>query len=277
MGGIGNQLFQYALGRHLAIKNNTELLLDISFYEITDSRKFKLNHFNTKFSIAKVTDIPHLKSNEVLNKIQKIYYFITDKKLKIYDEKFFSFNQNIASVKNNSYLFGYWQSEKYFSVIRDILINELRPIINTKPNLLHTVSLINQSFSVSLHVRRGDYENNKTHPLISIDYYFSAIELLQSKTNKDLTVFIFSDDLDWCKNNLKFTNECYFVSENEDYEDLYLITLCENHIIANSTFSWWGAWLSQHENKTVIAPKQWFQSEKKIPTEDLLPKTWIKI
>jgi hypothetical protein len=277
MGGLGNQMFQYALGRHLAIINKTDLKLDISFYKENNLRKLRLQNLKTVYSTVNISEIPHLKQNKPLNKIQKLFYSMTDNKLKIYDENIFTFKKEILKIKDNCYLFGYWQSEKYFLNIKEILKNDFLLKSSLNESITYFSSLIINSCSVSLHIRRGDYQGNKTHPIIQIEYYINAIDIIKQKTNEKIILFIFSDDIDWCKINLKLYDNHYFVCENKDYEDLYLISLCKHHIIANSTFSWWGAWLSNYANKEVIAPLKWFQDGISLSTKDLIPVNWIRI
>jgi len=124
-----------------------------------------------------------------------------------------------------------------------------------------------------VHIRRGDYLNKiHKHPTQPKEYYYSAF----SQFNEDIHFLIFSDDIEWCKNNLKY-KYLYFIEEELDYISLYLMSLCNHNIIANSSFSWWGAWLNQETNKKVIAPSNWFGKNKKLNTKDLIPSKWIKL
>jgi hypothetical protein len=275
MGGLGNQLFQYALGRNLAIKNNTELRLDITWYEKIDNRSFKLNYFSTEFKIAKANEIPYLRKDIDFNLFKKLFHKIAGSKTEIYEEQHFCFDETILKAKKNSYFFGYWQSDKYFTDIASIIKADLK-LKKKETKKIHSIAnLIKESHSISLHIRRGDYIDSQTHPILSVDYYIEGIRILKQKLENPI-LFIFSDDIKWCKANLHLKENHYFIDGNEDWEDLYLISLCKNHIIANSSFSWWGAWLSDANEKMVIAPKKWFTPSNYI-TKDLLPQNWIKV
>ena len=167
---------------------------------------------------------------------------------------------------------GYFQSEKYFIHNRELILDLFKNQDIIK-EIKHKYPHINDK-SVSLHVRRGDYvQLSDAHPLQTKEYYDKALNLIPGYEN----VFIFSDDIEWCKNNLNYDN-CTFVENNPDYFDLLAMSLCNHNIIANSTFSWWGAWLNENLNKKIIAPKQWFGVKRaNLPSEDIIPKTWITI
>ena len=127
--------------------------------------------------------------------------------------------------------------------------------------------------NISIHIRRTDYvTSNGYHPVQSIEYYKQAIEIIGDYDN----IFVFSDDINWCKENLKFDN-MIFVDGNDDVEDMWLMSICNHNVIANSSFSWWGAWLNNNPDKKVIAPNNWFGSQTNLNTNDLIPNTWIKI
>ncbi len=167
------------------------------------------------------------------------------------------------------YLDGYWQSQKYFisteSIIRDIL----SPSQETIQNL----SKFPTEGSTSIHIRRGDYvTSNGYHPIQSMSYYQRALEEIGDYNN----LLIFSDDINWCKDNLKF-DRMIFIEGNTNVKDLWTMSLCTNNIIANSSFSWWGAWLNRNLNKKVIAPNNWFGSQANLNTSDIIPSDWIKI
>lgn len=287
MGGIGNQLFQYATGRALALKHNTDLKFDLTLLNEDPENKytkrnFELNHFNTSCNIADSNDIEKFTKlsflKKVLRKISpslKSKYFYASQNGFVFDERFPQFHKN-------TYLDGYWQSEKFFFEIRNELLNDLTVKNAINNNVKNTEQLILNSNSVSLHIRRGDYVADKGasefHGTLPLSYYNDAMKYLNGKF-KNLKVFIFSDDMDWVKNNLKLTNECVYVDFNKNEDsvfDIYLMSLCNHNIIANSSFSWWGAWLNQHNDKIVIAPKQWF-ADKSLNTKDLIPENWLKI
>ncbi len=271
-GGLGNQLFQYALGRHLANIKKTTLKLDINRYQQKNSiRQYKLNNFNITENIATREEIKKLK------KFSKIPFLSKYKK-----EKSRDFDSSILSTKNNSYLEGYWQSEKYFQDVKDIIRKEftLKNSSSDSFNKLNKKILTAGNNSVALHVRHGDYsqdpKKNERHTALPLRYYEKAIKLISEKITNPF-FFVFSDDIEWCKQNLKLDNVYYIENKNlPDYEALIAMSKCKHQIIANSSFSWWGAWLNSNSNKTVIAPTPWY-NDLKINMDDRLPGNWIRI
>lgn len=288
-GGLGNQMFQYTAGRSLAEKNKTDLSLDILGYKnqagITP-RQYALNIFNVKENFLEEKDLNFLVKffNEgKLGKLcLKIYSLLPTKYRYYIKEPYFNFYSQIFNTSKNVYLDGYWQSEKYFFSIENIIRQEftLKDEYSKKLDK-NLVDLIAQVDSVSLHIRRSDYITskaaNQTHGTCSIQYYEKAMEKI-ALTVFNPHFFVFSDDIEWVKNNLKFNYPVNHVSNGvyKDYEELFFMSKCKHNIIANSSFSWWGAWLNKNKNKIVIAPVNWF-NDKKFNTRDLIPETWIKI
>ncbi len=281
-GGLGNQMFQYALGRVLSLKNKTELKLDTHFYDLKTEkdRTFSLHNYNIKGSISleqdfKKINIPHSSQNSLLSK------FLRKLSNKIILENNFIFNPKILEIKNNCYLSGVWQSEKYFKGFEEIIKKDFT--LKNKPSLEteNWLKKISEGNSVSIHIRRGDYINNQKtntlHGILNMDYYKKAIDFINSKTTSPV-FFVFSDDIEWAKQNLKINHQTFFVSNANilDYEEIIIMSKCRHNIIANSTFSWWGAWLNENNAKIVITPKEWFKS-KIIDTKDLIPENWLKI
>lgn len=281
LGGLGNQLFQYAVARGLALIHNTDLFLDISGYSSSILRKYELGVFNINASIASpdilkyvpfsISDACYLNIRHVFSGNIKIQYF---------KEKNFAFQKEILSLPDNIYLDGYWQSEKYFSFFEGILRKELS--FASQPSIINQEHLerIKRCNSVSVHIRRGDYiSNRKTmdiHGFLGTDYYARALNLVKEKITGP-TIFVFSDDIDWAIENFKTDLPTHFIDHNRKenaYEDLRLMCTCKHHIIANSSFSWWGAWLCKNPDKVIIAPKRWFNTPK-IDTRDLIPDSWI--
>ncbi|MFC5283374.1 alpha-1,2-fucosyltransferase [Pedobacter alpinus] len=275
-GGLGNQLFQYALGKNLALINNTELKLDLNYFKKSSFRTFELNHFNINEKEIIAQNIKYLKWANSKNKLLNSLYNFFFTEPEIYKEKHFHFDNEVFKCKNESYLSGFWQSEKYFISIKKQIQETLtfNPSFNHKFN--NQIQQINNSESVALHVRRGDYLKNKNHLLLNLQYYEKALDLLTEKlTNPE--IFIFSDDIEWCKLNLDVKLPHQFMSRNESHEDLKLMALCKHFIIANSTFSWWGAYLSKNLSKIVICPKNWFPEYSTNNSEDLFVEDWILI
>lgn len=286
-GGLGNQLFQYACGRSLLINQSEiesvrNLLLDITWYGIPIShdtpRKFLLNKFNTIGSIASLKEIIRIKYP--YGYISRISRFI---KIRIFRKGNPSFTDKFLNKKGDIYLDGFFQTEKYFADQAQTIRKELtlkNPL--SRPALKIQNDIMNSNNSVSLHIRRGDYvENAKTnqyHGTCSLGYYSKALEYITNKIGRDINIFVFSDDIDWVKNNLKFDFPTTYVSSKEipDYEELILMSKCKHNIIANSSFSWWGAWLNNNSGKIVIAPKRWANKDED-SFKDIIPSSWIKI
>ncbi len=277
-GGLGNQLFQYSLGRHLAQRQQTDLKLDIRGYEGVPNRQYDLGHFNIVASMATLVDIQgvQLTLSHRLKNIIRPYYRRTS-----VGEQSFNFDPNILAAGPDAYLDGYWQSEHYFSDIADTIRHDLT--LKTAPSSDNAEILknITTTTAVSLHVRRGDYVSsqatNQFHGTCSLEYYQQAIRYIAQKVQQP-HFYIFSDDPAWTQQHLKITYPTTYVTHNGTaaQEDLRLMSQCQHHIIANSTFSWWGAWLNPSVTKLVIAPKKWFNDDK-INTQDLLPASWIKL
>lgn len=287
-GGLGNQFFEYATARRASFVNHTDLKLDTSSYLPTSGRKYSLQHFKIFGEIATKEAIDWLKPSErknlrwVIRKILNLFRPYYKRHYIIERRKFLdSFDKNILKVGKNVYLEGYWHSEKYFKDIEPILLEELVLKNELSTKAADVAKMISSCNSVSIHVRRGDFvtdkSNNEKYDPCSKEYYESAIKYIESAFLEP-TFFIFSDEIDWVKQNMQSTHSIVYVSDSSirDYEELVLMALCKHNIIANSSFSWWGAWLNRNPQKTVIAPKSWFNTPKR-STADLLPKSWIQL
>jgi hypothetical protein len=258
-GGIGNQMFQYALGRWLSFDRKTELAFDVSWYKISQ-RHYSLGNFQIVGKPATAYE----KAKALFNKHIK--------------EKTLLFDQKILSAPKNSNLDGYWQNPKYFEGIEDVLKKDftLKDFQGEKFDAM--LQKISKTNSVSLHVRREDYLAEKhasVYAECKPEYYQKALEYLASKAG-NINIFVFSDDTAWVKENLKIAASANFVSNGSfsDFQELMLMSACKHNITANSTFSWWGAWLNQNPDKMVIAPKKWLLVESAYET-GLLPPQWI--
>lgn len=287
-GGLGNQLFQYALGRKLAHKHKTELKLDISNYKNDIKRKYLLNNFNIKENFASLEEINYYK--RMNGKLYlKLFETFKPYRYKKYINQFknpllkilqFHFNPKVLELGPDVYLDGYWQSEKYFKNITDILKEEFK-IKRNIPIDKTILNQIKQKDTIALHIRRGDYvedENTKkTHGFIGLNYYQKAIKYILTKIEYP-HFFLFTDDVEWASCHFSYIPNINIVSKytNNDIEDFIFLQNCNHYIIANSTFSWWGAWLSNCKNKIVIAPKNWLK-DKRYKTKDIIPERWIKI
>ena len=263
IGGLGNQMFQYAMARHLAEINHTALKIDLSEFENYKLHKYSLHHFKIIEDIASEDDICAMKTIK---------------------EKHFHFDPEFREIGDNVLLKGYWHTERYFSEISTIIRNEIMVKSKLENINLHLSNLIKDSNSVGLHIRRcdyvpGTYEDQILDPL-KLSYYLKAIEKL-SEEEKELQFFIFSDDPGWVKDHVKLEYPVVYVDHNTaetNYEDLRLMSLCKHNIIANSSFSWWGAWLNRNPQKKVYAPKEWFNSNmRNINPRDIIPEAWVKV
>ena len=287
-GGMGNQLFQYAIARSMSLKFNTDLKFDITSFQWDELREFELTNFNVFGGIASESEIQKVKSFGPTLK-NRIKYKLINKKIPYYlfsniKEKGFDYNTDIELLDNkNIYLDGYWQSERYFIKYRSFLLNEI-----SLKNKLSKVSVQYQKLieqiknSVSLHVRRGDYiknsETNTFHGVCDIEYYKKSINYMLQYLNNP-TFFIFSDDKEYVKEVFSTIPNCIIVNGVKvDVEELFLMSYCKHNITANSSFSWWGAWLNKNESKIVISPKKWFANlDMQNQTNDLIPSDWLKI
>jgi hypothetical protein len=193
-------------------------------------------------------------------------------------EKSYAFDNSILNIKGDCFLEGYFQSEKYFNDCADVVRQDVT-LKNPSPVFVEKSKEMKIGNTVSVHIRRGDYVGNPHHPTMDLSYYQKGIEEIEKKTPIDMVV-VFSDDIAWCQEHIKFDYKTIFINKKElglvDAEELLLMSHCKHFIIANSSFSWWGAWLASNPDKMVIAPKKWFGDDKKT-TGDLIPANWIRI
>ncbi len=279
-GGLGNQMFQYAFGRTLSLKNNTVLKLDTSTLvratEIGNiPRSFDISNFNLNAELANKLEVENIRYPFGL--ISKVQDLIKKKLLRQFN---IVFDKNKLELKDNQYLDGFWQSPKYFEAIRDVLINDFTLKAPLSTEAFAVAQAITKANSISIHIRRGDYINNQRvlneYGICSIDYYKNALELINQKTSSP-TYFVFSDDIKWAKANLPLPQDTVFIKDSNisTAEELVLMSKCQHNIIANSSFSWWAAWLNQNPQKIVIAPTPWFDKVKY--DKNLIPSTWIQL
>lgn len=285
-GGLGNQLFQYALGRRLAIERNCPLMFDLRLFDF-QAREYELEHFKIAGSPADAAALSKELWWERNTRLTKWLYQLYESfplpyyRRKKITESSLAFDPNVLKVPRNAYLVGYWQSEKYFKDIRSTLQDEISIKSTLSPVSLHLSSQIHSSNAVSIHIRRGDYISNPVanamHGVLPLEYYYRAIDVILSHIS-DPIFYIFTDDVLWVKENFQIKSDAVIVENHlstKNYEHLMLMSYCQHHIIANSSFSWWGAWLSANPEKKVIAPKQWFKMYNN--TYDILPEEWIKL
>ena len=282
---MGNQMFQYALGRALSLKYNVPLGFDLSFLLETTPRlnftfrNYDLDVFNIKAEIVSSGKVPFV--NRVFKgKVGQIFdylrrYFSFNKGV----EKSWDFDPSILSIGPDTYLDGYWQNPKYFENIEDIIRSDFTLKDKLSLNIENLKEVIEKENSLCIHVRRGDYVGNKNHEVVGEKYYKEGIEKMKSLVKID-KIYVFSDDIKWCEENMRFDFPIMFVGEEYAGQKaeghLILMSSCKNFIIPNSTFAWWGAWLSINKDKKVIVPQKWFPFM--ITNDnDIVPKEWIKI
>ena len=273
-GGLGNQMFQFATGFATAKKNNVRLSLDLSY--INQRQLFNGFELEKVFDIySKVSflnkglSFKSINFKEILNKIDITFYN--------FKEPHFHYTSNILDIPKHSFLDGYWQSELYFKNYS----KEIKKIFNFSNQLDKQNHLIandiSKNNSISIHIRRGDFllKRNNNHNIDLKDYYLKAIDK-SSKCFKNPKYFIFTDDPLWVTENFILDYSYIIVDVNygtKSFFDMYLMSLCKSNIIANSSFSWWSAWLNNNKDKIVYAPKDWF-NDKSICTDHLIPNSW---
>lgn len=292
--GLGNQLLQYAMGRQLSLLKEVPLKLDISFFKEQDLRSYKLNHFNIDASVATKEEItPFKKDIDFYQKLHnktsfyaKVFRNVEPIIFPKHTKKYFKeavwwiLEPKIYKTPADVYIEGYWQHYKYFEKTSLDIFEELtlKEALDLKAEKWLS-QIKNDEASVAVHVRRGDYVTdsgaNYLMGVLPIEYYHNAINYIQKKVSNP-SFYFFSDDLDWVKKNIKTNAPAYFVDGNVDYADLDLMRHCNHNIIANSTFSWWGAFLNRNPNKIVIAPKQWSPREDVNKNIHLQFPDWLK-
>lgn len=290
-GGLGNQLFQYAFAYCRAKAINTDLILDLGFFDETNSR---INKRFTKRN-ADIMEMNILEANSLMPTfLRKKVLFLQKKNInrliripcysslhigngfKYVKESRYKYNSKYNEKIDNVYYDGYWQSESYFKPFRKQLIEQFIPK-KISNSCLEISKRIESCNSIMLHIRRGDYVRKSfafsNLYLLDEKYYHDSIAFI-SKTMDNPVFFVFSDDVDWAKERLSYLKNVFFVSGGNELttlEEFYLMTKCKNHIVSNSTFSWWGAWLAESDNKIVLRPSKWFGNR------DIFPKEWISI
>ncbi|MCH7643659.1 MAG: alpha-1,2-fucosyltransferase [Myxococcales bacterium] len=284
-GGLGNQLFQSAAGLRLACARKTKLKMDLSALEdqaCRTPRSYEMGAFQFSAEIASLSEVAAL----VLPAPSRFRGWLPNwtgvRSNPSATERHFHFDPDVLSLPDGSCLEGYWQSERYFADSTDRVRKEFS---FRKPPLGQSAEIIAKMASciaVSLHVRRGDYLTdpaaNATHGVCSLDYYRTAIDYISERVSTPV-FFLFSDEPEWVRENLEFRGSATVIDHNgpeAGYEDLRLMSQCAHHIIANSSFSWWGAWLNPNRNKIVVAPEKWFADGLR-DTSDLLPANWVKL
>ncbi|MFD2872299.1 alpha-1,2-fucosyltransferase [Mucilaginibacter ximonensis] len=279
-GGLGNQMFQYATGRALAIKHNVPMFLDQSFLERNNVSR---NGFTArKYGL----DIFNIVSSRITAQIIDRYFEKNPDSIMInYKELPVSFDKTFRVLPSSVYISGNWQSPKYFANISSDIRQEFTfKYFEFDPDFKLIADEISEKTSVAIHLRRGDYIPEKGSPQIYFicdkSYYFKAMSFIRERF-PHAAFFVFSDDIKWSKDHFKFDHfDVNFVYNEKftDWQEMFLMSKCKHNIMANSTFSWWAAWLNDNNNKVIIAPKNWFNI---VPPgfnlNHLYPKEWIRM
>jgi len=283
-GGLGNQLFQYATGRALAEKHGVALSLDLSRLKhpkpVDTPRVFELAPFNINASLLAGESRQSLGTYRTLVHRMLLKTGITLLGRITLKEQSSGFDPLFLKAPSDCILDGFWQSEHYFKQITTILQQELS-LKTPSSAWLEAASLLMDA-TVAVHIRRGDYVTNPVaasfHGICSQDYYRTAVAKIRQHC-PDAQFLVFSDDPTWCHQHLDLGVPFRLANDfrlNGPAEEMLLMTRCRHQIIANSSFSWWGAWLNSSPDKLVIAPSQWF-ADPAIETDDLVPKSWVRL
>ena len=292
-GGLGNQLFMYAAGRRLSLHHRTPLKLDIAPFQAYPLRSYLLDRFDIAQDFATSEEVTALKSRALAQtqKERTRYRGIRSMlnwRARAGRSAVFNADDSLAgtylaeilSTPRDVYLQGYWQSERYFKPIEKVIRSDLRFSDELRGENLALAQDIASAEAVSLHIRRGDYASNphlsQLFGLLPLEYYHRASQTIAA-TLPAARFFVYSDDPDWAKDHLRLGRPATFVSHNgpaAPHEDLRLMSLCKHHIVANSSLSWWGAWLCENPSKIVVAPAQWFAQ---VPMPDLVPASWLRL
>ncbi|OCP36447.1 alpha-1,2-fucosyltransferase [Ensifer sp. LC163] len=282
LGGLGNQMFQYAAGRSLASASGQTLKLDLTEMQSYKTWAFGLEQFAIQAESARAEEVPARPGKGLFNKV-KSRLLPTAPACIVAKERANTFDATILDLRGPVHLQGYWQTEKYFASVAGVVRQEFQlkaPFSASRHEVLQQVRAADAPISV--HVRRGDYVSNPSanavHGTCEPEWYAEAMRQMAARLDNP-SFFVFSDDPAWARANLPSSASMVVVepqADGKDGEDMHLMAACRAHIIANSTFSWWGAWLNPRADKHVIAPTQWFRSREH-DASDILPSTWQRL
>ncbi|MDB4655626.1 alpha-1,2-fucosyltransferase [Flavobacteriales bacterium] len=287
--GPGNQMFQYAYGLAASKRLGVELKIDASWYnENSAHRAFILDRFELKASVATPEEVAYVKTLDGKNFLEYRFNLLREKfvprhKKAVVKENLSVFDKNLLRPNKSSYVEGYFTTQNFFQDNIDSVRSAFQYKSEAPKNVAEIASEIAKN-TIALSIRRGDFLGNPLHNICSIEYFYRALEKLK-KTVAKPKLLIFSDDIDWIKANMQFDVPHNYVVGVEDHMDhMRLMSLCQHHIIPNSTFSWWGAWLSGSKN--VVAPNLWLTADESVhqeifghwvETRHTVPESWIRI
>ena len=280
-GGLGNQLFQYAFGTQLASQHDTELVLDLSSYASKPAHGYMLDRFSIRARELRTDErkrIPGRYGEGTRSLLQALVF--AGKELTRVRERPFGFAERYMSAPDDNYLVGYWQSERFFRDVTANIREQFHPAVSMSSETLRIRDRMLNSSSIAIHLRRGDYITTKPMAArnLSLDYYRECVAS-QLERRPESQVYVFSNDIPWCHANLDLPCPVHFVEHTNNataHEDLCLMTAAECFVVANSTFSWWGAYLGERQDRTVFAPKSWYHP-KTLDDQDINCKDWILV
>lgn len=264
-GGLGNQLFQYAYARALQEKGNNVCLASVFYTRYRTQREYSLDNFRIRIRRGYLAEriLSPIADNDLPFKIRNWF---------IQEELSTEYKPELLDIQGNRYMIGVFQSEKYFKNLEEKLRNEIYP----KKKIVISRELkkiLSGENTVSIHIRRGDYK--QLNNVLEIKYYSDAVDFIKKRVH-DPFFLIFSDDMQWVKKHLHLEGNIIFVNDDrklQDFEELMVMSSCRHQIIANSTFSWWGAWLNTNPDKIVVGPKNWSRNSRL----NIMPEDWIRI
>lgn len=281
-------MFQYAAGRALALRCGADLKLDLFGYAAFGKRRYELAPFGVSAEPVSEGELARFRLRPEAQDAwrRRLRRWLAGhgwpSSSSVYVERQFHFDADVLTLRAPVYLDGYWQTEKYFADVVEVLRREFVPREGLEPENAAVAAQIDASTAVSLHVRRGDYvtepNTGRLHGLCSMDYFRAAVQFIQMRVGP-VHLFVFSDDQDWSRSNLRLGPPTTFVAANSPdrgFRDMQLMARCRHHVIANSSFSWWGAWLNPSPDKIVVAPQRWFSAGDR-DTRDLLPEPWVRL
>jgi hypothetical protein len=281
--GPGNQLFQYAAARALALRHGTELRLDLRWYHAhSGHRAYCLDRFNIQATEATVADIDHVLCpvpGRLAYRWGKLYTACTGYPYYgLLKEDLTKGMMDLRWLRDGLYLDGYFSSEAYFAHHAAAIRQELTLRDGLSAESLQWAARMQACNSVAVSFRRGDFVGNPLHDVCGMDYYQRALDQMRQRVGTDIELFVWSDDMDWVRATFAPPVPMHLMTHNRpDFiQDLVLMGHCRHHIIPNSTFSWWGAWLGQHPGQVVMAPGRWLNSAT-IPYTHYLPQHWVRI
>ena len=264
-GGLGNQMFQYAFGLYLAKKHQTQLALDLSCYQTGPQHGYMLDRFRISaepLNLESSRRIPKRYRTVASNWLPD---WLRPNVLRRVKERPFGFDEKYLNASDNTYLVGYWQSERFFEGLRNTLLNQFTVVAGLSDSSQRLIDRMQSAPSIALHIRRGDYVNNtataRIYEQLSLEYYQASFHSFAARHDR-VQAFVFSNDLPWCHEHLRLSSPTHFVDhtcQHSAHEDLIMMSHAACNVIANSTFSWWAAYLNNRDDRTTFAPARWFR------------------